>query len=237
MSIIFEERPSDSPYVETVMRGWTLSDGSPIRPAEVHWHMVFVRVNGDVLPLVVGPWSTAGVVSYLEGAEILWIKFKLGTFMPHLPTEDVRDAETSLPGASSQSFWLNGSAWQFPDYENVDTFVDQLVREDGLVRDPVVKDALEGQPQEDISSRTLRYRFARATGLTQSHVDQFERAKRAAALLAQGVPILDTVFEAGYYDQPHLTRSMKRFIGHTPGQLAGTGAPQSGQRIRTGVPE
>lgn len=237
MSILYEERPSDSPYVETVMRGWTLSDGSPIRPAEMHWHMVFSRVNGNVLPMVVGPWSTAGIVTYKKGAEILWIKFRLGTFMPHLPTVDFRDEETSLPGASSQSFWLNGSAWQFPDYENADTFVDRLVREDVLVRDPVVKDALEGQPQEDLASRTLRYRFARATGLTQSHIDQFERAKRAAALLAQGVPILDTVFEAGYYDQPHLTRSIKRFIGHTPGKLIGRGAPRSGQRIQTDAQE
>ena len=233
MTIIFEERASDSTYVESITRGWTLSDGSPIRPAEVHWHMVFVRVNGNDLPLVVGPWSTAGVATYGEGAEILWIKFKLGTFMPHLPTGDFRDVETSLPGASSQSFWLNSSAWQFPDYENADTFVDRLVREDVLARDPVVKETLQGHLQEDMSSRTLRYRFARATGLTQSHIDQFERAKRAAALLAQGVPILDTVFEAGYYDQPHLTRSVKRFIGHTPGQLVGTGAPQSGQRIQT----
>jgi AraC-like DNA-binding protein len=237
MSILYEERASDSPYVERIMRGWTVSDGSPIRPAEVHWHLVFVRVKGKALPLVVGPWSTAGVVSYFEGAEILWIKFKLGTFMPHLPTGDIRDQETSLPGASSQSFWLNSCAWQFPDYENADTFVDRLVREDVLVRDPLVKEVVEGQLQEDISSRTLRYRFARATGLSKNHIYQFERAQQAAALLAQGVPILDTVFEAGYYDQPHLTRSMKRFIGHTPGQLAGTGAPQTGQRIRTDVPE
>jgi methylphosphotriester-DNA--protein-cysteine methyltransferase len=55
--------------------------------------------------------------------------------------------------------------------------------------------------------------------LTQLHIYQAERARRAEALLRQGVSILDTVFEAGYYDQPHLTRSLKQFIGHTPGQI------------------
>jgi methylphosphotriester-DNA--protein-cysteine methyltransferase len=70
-----------------------------------------------------------------------------------------------------------------------------------------------------MAARTVRHRFLRATGLTQLHIYQAERARRAEALLRQGVSILDTVFEAGYYDQPHLTRSLKRFIGHTPAQL------------------
>ena len=106
MSIIYEERSSDSPYVETITRGWTESDGSTIRPAEVHWHMVFARHNGRIQPLVVGPWTSAGVASWAEGAEILWIKFKLGTFMPHLPPRDFLDVERILPGAARQSFWL-----------------------------------------------------------------------------------------------------------------------------------
>jgi len=87
-----------------------------------------------------------------------------------------------------------------------------------LVRDPVVNAALQGQLQ-DTPSRTVRHRFLRATGLTQSHIHQFERAKRAAALLEQGVSILDTVHEAGYFDQPHLTRSLKHLIGQTPAQI------------------
>jgi methylphosphotriester-DNA--protein-cysteine methyltransferase len=38
--------------------------------------------------------------------------------------------------------------------------------------------------------------------------------------LEQGMPIRDTVFEAGYFDQPHLTRALKHFIGQTPAQIA-----------------
>ena len=34
-----------------------------------------------------------------------------------------------------------------------------------------------------------------------------------------GVSILDTAYEAGYFDQPHLTRSLKQFIGRTPAQI------------------
>ena len=226
MSIIYEERSSDSPYVETITHGRTASDGSTIRPAECHWHMVFVRdaSRGRLHPLVVGPLTTAGVASWGEGAEILWIKFKLGTFMPHLPAQDFLDVETILPGAARHSFWLKGSAWQFPDYENVETFVARLVREGMLVQDPVVNAARHGRPPE-IPARTVRHRFSRVTGLSQSHIYQFDRAQRAAALLRQGVSILDAVFELGYFDQPHLTRSMRRWIGHTPAEIVQLNKP------------
>ena len=33
------------------------------------------------------------------------------------------------------------------------------------------------------------------------------------------MPIAEVVHDAGYYDQAHLTRSLKRLIGLTPGQI------------------
>jgi AraC-like DNA-binding protein len=220
MSMIVEERLSDSPYVEAIMHGRTTGDGSTIRPAESRWHMVFVRHTGQVHPLVVGALTTAGVARWGEGAEILWIRFRLGSFFPHLPVRSFLNTETSLPGAASQSFWLNGSAWQFPDFENADTFVDRLVRQDVLVCDPVVNAALQDQLQpQALASRTVRHRFLRSTGLTQRYIRQMSRAQQAAALLEQGVSILDVVYQLGYFDQPHLTRSLKRFVGKTPAQI------------------
>jgi AraC-like DNA-binding protein len=218
MSMISEERPSDSPYIEKVLRGWTVSAGSSIRPSEVHWHMVFTRHAGRIFSIFVGPLTASGRAAWGGGAEILWIKFKLGVFLRPMPPRDFLDREMFLPKAGSQSFWLNGTAWQFPDFENVEGFVHRLAREEALIHDPVVDDVLCGR-LPDISSRTLRHRFLRATGLTQLHVYQAGRAQRAEALLQQGVSILDTVFEAGYYDQPHLTRALKQFTGHTPGQI------------------
>lgn len=225
MSMISEERLSDSPYIEMVMRGWTVSPGSSIRPAETCWHMVFVRLSGNLLPLVVGPLTTAGTASWGEGAEILWIKFKVGTWMPRFPTRNLLDKETRLPEAGSKTFWLNGSAWQIPGYENVETFVDWLVRDDMLVHDPVVNAALQDQLPA-ISPRTVRHRFLQTTGLTQSRIRQVGRAQQAAARLRQGYSILDTVYELGYFDQPHLTRSLKQFVGHTPAQIIQMSRPE-----------
>ena len=181
--------------------------------------MVFVEKDGEARVVFVGPWTTAGVAHYAEGAEILWIKFKLGTFMPHLPVGRFLDTETALPGASSQSFWLKGSAWEFPDHENAETFVDRLVRSGVLVRDPLVDAVLRGRPKKGLSPRTVRHRFLRATGLAQRRIRQIERAQQAATLLRRGYPITDAVHEIGYFDQPHLTRSLKQWIGHTPAQI------------------
>jgi AraC-like DNA-binding protein len=224
MGFVVEQRASDSPYVEAVMRGRTVADGTTIRPAESHWHLVLARYRGEARVLVVGPWTAAGALAYAEGAEILWIKFKLGTFMPHRPVRDFVNAEMPLPGAAFHAFWLKSSVWQFPDFDNADTFVDRLARAEVLARDPVV-DTVRQHQQHELSSRAVRYRFLRATGLAQSQIEQMERAQQAEALLRQGASILDTVEAAGYSDQPHLTRSLKQWIGYTPGQLQRLSAP------------
>lgn len=224
MSLSFEARVSDSPYIESVTRGWTLGQGRTIRPAEIHWHMVFVKHPGGVRPLVVGPLTSSGIASWGEGAEILWIKFKLGMFLPHLPTKKYLDSEQALPDASNDRFWWRGAALQFPTFENVEAFVDRLVHEEDLVHDPVVTAAQRDQPI-GMSPRTVRHRFLQATGQTQSHIRQYERAIKAASLLRHGVSIADTVFEAGYFDQPHLTRSLKQFVGYTPAQLSRESQP------------
>jgi hypothetical protein len=74
LSFIYEERPSDSPYLEAVTRGRAAGNGSTLRPAEVHWHMVFTKFQGKSYSIVVGPLSTSGVVHFTEGAEILWVR-------------------------------------------------------------------------------------------------------------------------------------------------------------------
>jgi AraC-like DNA-binding protein len=73
-----------------------------------------------------------------------------------------------------------------------------------------------------MSIRTVHRRFLRATGLTRGALHQIERARYATSLLKRGISILDVVFEAGYFDQPHLTRSIRHFIGLTPSQVSDT---------------
>ncbi len=86
------------------------------------------------------------------------------------------------------------------------------------MRDPVVEAAIQGHTP-DMSIRSLQYRFLQATGLTHKTIQQIDRARFAVSLLEQGTPISDTALELGYFDQAHLTNSLKRFIGKTPAQI------------------
>jgi AraC-like DNA-binding protein len=215
-----DERPSDSPYV---MRVWRSRSGDHDVPfvsmAEAHWGMVVTRYKGRLSMTVRGP-ETFATPAYGPGdAEFVGIMFKPGAFMPQIPPQTVMDrCDVDLPPATGRNFWLNGASWESFDFENADTFVDRLVRDGLMVHEPVVTDALNGC-LSDMSLRSVQRRFLRATGMTYSTLMQIERARQAVMLLKQGTSILDTVFEAGYFDQPHLTRSLKRFIGYTPAQI------------------
>jgi AraC-like DNA-binding protein len=225
MTFVFDQRPSDSTFVERVWLTQSERAGSFTSIAESHWEMVVTRQNGSTILTVRGPETRATPAPIPEDAEFLGIRFRLGTFMPHLPVSILVDEAVNLPEATSQAFWLHGSAWQFPSFENADTFLDRLISEGLLVRDPVVEAVLQGQPQA-LSPRSLQYRFLQATGLTHKAIQQIERARRAMTLLQQGNSILDTVHEVGYFDQSHLTNSLRRFIGQTPAQISPTIPPE-----------
>jgi len=222
----FEERPSDSPFVERIWRTQSERTGDFLSVAASQWEMVVSRYQGELTLTVRGPETKATPLHVtLVGSEFFGIIFKFGTFMPLLPVSNLVDGDINLPDASSKSFWLNGSAWQFPEYENADTFVDRLVRENLLECDPIVEPVLRDEPQ-DLSPRSVQRRFVQATGLTQGSIRQIERARHATMLLQQGVSILDSVDLAGYADQAHLTRSLKHFIGKTPAQIINKTEPE-----------
>lgn len=214
-----EERPSDLPFVETIWRSAHEQETPFVSMAQTHWGMVVTRLEGKITLTVRGPETKATSAIAPANSEHFGILFKYNSFMPHLPAKAVMDRQDMvLPDASSRSFWLQGSAWEFPNFDNADTFIERLVRQGLLVREPVVEAALHGH-KHDLSLRSLQRRFLQATGLTHGTLYQIERARYATSLLLRGTSILDTIEQAGYFDQPHLTRSLKQYIGHTPAQL------------------
>ena len=226
MIIIDEERVSDSPFVERIWRSHSEGERAFLSIAVNHCEFVVSRLQGKVTMTLRGPETKATPIGNAPAeGEWVGILLKLGTFLSHPPTSRLVDGGVDLTTASSNSFWLGGSVWQLPDYENADTFVDWLVCKDLLARDPVVDAALQGH-LKDRSLSTIQRRFLRATGLTQSTARQIERARYATYLLQHGVSILDTVEQAGYFDQPHLTRSLKYLIGQTPAQIREQSRPE-----------
>lgn len=219
MFINFHDRLSDSPFIERVWHCHSERAGTFQSIAACHWEMVVSRHEGRTSLTVRGPETRGTTAECPAEGEWFAIRFKLGTFMPRLPPGELRDrSDVTLPNAGSRSFWLNDSAWDYPDFENAETFVNRLVRAGLIAVDPTVNDALRGQ-RHALSARTAQRRFRQVTGLTRGAIVQIERARKATNLLRRGVSILDAVHEAGYYDQAHLTRSLKRLIGQTPAQI------------------
>lgn len=187
--------------------------------AGCHWVMVVTRLAGRTFLTVRGPETRATTAECPAGGEWIGIHFKLGTFMPLLPAGALRDRnDVTLTEASGGSFWLDDSAWEYPSFENAEAFAQRLVARGLIVSDPYVEGVLRDRPSR-LSRRAEQRRVLRATGMTQATIRQIERARRATNLLQHGAAVGDVVHEAGYFDQAHLIRSLKRFVGQTPGQL------------------
>jgi hypothetical protein len=220
MLITFADRPSDSPFVERVWRSHSDWAGVFHSVATCHWDMVVTRLEGRTTLTLHGPETKATMADCPARGEWFGVRFKVGTFMPLMRSSNLRDRnDVTLPNATGRSFWLNGSAWDFPNFENAETFVRRLVQRGLIMTDRMVEGAIRGQLQ-NVTTRTEQRRVLQITGLTRGTICQIERARRATLLLKQGTSILDVVHETGYYDQAHLTRSLQRFIGQTPARIA-----------------
>ncbi|MCD0442403.1 AraC family transcriptional regulator [Glycomyces sp. A-F 0318] len=219
-----EQRPSDSPYVERVYQ--VAPDGGAAVPermvsvANSNWELIAWSAEGVTGVSVRGPETRPTEVPLggrMDGA--IGVIFRHGAFLRPLPVPGLVDGSVASPHTTARTFVLEGDEWEIPGYANAEVFVDRLVRAGLLVRDPLVADVLAGDAPLLVTPRSVQRRVAAATGLTQGTIRQIERARRAAMLLQQGEAAADVVHRVGYHDQPHLARSLNRFVGRKATRL------------------
>lgn len=219
MSFSYEDRLSDSPYIRTIWRTQTDGGGCYMAAADESWDLLVVRQGGEARVEYAGPATRAAPIIYTQGSEYLGIRFAVGAFMPHLPPGHLVDEVCVLRKATGKSFWLDDMVSPIPEFEHVETFVERLVRGRLLRHDAAVQEIVQGHTLA-LSPRSMQRHFRRATGLTPGMHRQIERARQAMALLEAGIPIRDAAHAAGYADQPHMSRALKRCIGRTPACIA-----------------
>jgi hypothetical protein len=219
MGLDIESRPSDSRHVERVWRCRSHGVDRMTAIANAHWELVFWWQGGVASAAVLGPESRASPAPVPEEAEFFGISFALGTAMPHLTPDGLVDGSVPLPQATGGSFWLKGSAWRTPGFDDAELFVRRLVREGVVARDPVAVAAL-GEEAPEVSERTVQRHVVTTTGLTRGAIQRIDRARRATVLIQEGQPAQQVAHSLGYFDQPHLARSLARYIGRTATQLA-----------------
>ncbi len=219
MLLVFQDRPSSSRFVERVWRCHSNKGGTFLSMAEGNIEMVFTRVVGFTAVTLRGPVTHATTVECPPEGEWLAIRFRLGTYFPRIASANLLDhQDLNLPILPNGRFWFSELSWEIPNFENAEDFVARLANTGVIARDSVIEDAVMGDVPR-MSPRSVQRHVLRATGMTLSGVQQIERARHAAALLKQGCSILDVTHSAGYADQAHLTRSVKRLIGMTPARL------------------
>ena len=216
MFLVFDDRPSDSPFIERVWRCHSERAGQFHSIASPHWEMAVSRVKGKTFLTIRGPETKATLADCPADGEWFGIRFKLGTFMPSLPVSALIDRnDKDMPDMAGHGFWLDGAEWEYPGFETAEGFVSRLVKSGLIIRNHAITEGLAGDEQA-LSLRSAQRHFRQATGMTHSTFRQIERARRAVQLLKDGHSILDTVHEAGFFDQPHMTRALKRLVGQTP---------------------
>jgi Helix-turn-helix domain len=215
----FEDRKSTSPFVERIWRCKSGTGGTFLSMAEGNIELVITRLPGFLAVTLRGPVSKGTLVECPPDGEWLAIRFRLGTYLPRITTVALMDhQDMQLPVLASGGFWFCDLTWEIPDYENAEVFVDRLARAGVIARSHATDAAVEGDV-DWMSRRSVQRHFRRVTGMTFSSHQQIQRARHAASLLMSGSSILDATFAAGYFDQAHLTRSMKQLVGMTPARL------------------
>ena len=217
MTFEYEEKASQSRFVDVIWRTHDTSDGTYLAAADACWDMVFIRSVHGNRALLSGPSSTITPVPYRAGNRNVGIRFHRGTYLTHVPASAMVDTTESLPMPGDETFLLAGLEFPLPTYDTVDEFIADLERLDLLNDDPVAMAALRGDEPET-STRSVQRHVATSTGLSANRIRQIVRARQAAQRLMLGDPILDVAHDLGYADQAHLTRDVKRLTGYTPGQ-------------------
>ncbi len=217
--LTFTDRLSDHSFIERVWHSRS-ERGGPFRSiAAGSCELLFSRIEGRTTVLLRGPESRGTHALCPPEGEWLAVRLRVGAHFPFAPAMELRDGgDRVLAHTDSNVFPFAGERWEIPRFDDVEAFFRRWAAAGLVRRDPVVSAALNGDPVK-ASARTVQRRFLAVTGLTRGMVRQIDRARRATLLLRTGYPISDAGLAAGYFDQAHLTREVRRFTGLTPGEI------------------
>jgi hypothetical protein len=220
MGLIFEAVSGELPLVQRVWSARCDAATSFTSAAKRSTMISFARYRHEVTVHMHGPETRATQLACPEGWEFFGVELQPGAYLPLFPPSGLADLNDALlPTPSGDRIVLDNREWEMPTEQNVDVFVDRLVRARLLVFDPLVEEIRHGERRRAMSERTAQIRFRRAVGISHRKFVSIEQARHAGLLLRAGGSIADAVGVGGYYDQPQLTRAMRWATGHTPGEL------------------
>jgi AraC-like DNA-binding protein len=157
-------------------------------------------------------------VPYQAGTSSVVISFAAGAYLPAYPGKKMLNLAEMLPCPDSNHFILAGKLFQIPTFDTVEDLVNAMLAEDILKMDDVVASILNGNAKA-LSDRAKQRHFLEVTGLTRKSLEQIQRAQEAVRQLQAGKKPVDVAVDAGFTDQAHLAKSLKKIMRKRPSSV------------------
>ncbi len=219
MSQIHQSRSSDNPYIDRVWRSQNISDGVYLATPDGSWDLiVLIQSDGSRNMMLTGQATEAAEVPYTAGTSSVVISFAAGAYLPDYPGSKMLNLFEVLPSLDNDHFMIAGHTFQFPEYDTAEVLVTEMITAEILKMDTVVA-AILGGDTKALSDRAKQRHFLQTTGLTRKSLEQIRRAQEAVALLQAGQKPIDVAADAGFADQSHLSKSLKKIMRASPSNV------------------
>lgn len=217
---MYEERHPDSADVECVWQARATRDERYLTPAVEYWDLWFARQpDGEQAAGLAGPALGHRWISSTVGEHSWGVQLKAHVVVPGVSKRLLLGGEQRLT-VEDQHVTIGRHRVAFPEYDELEAFVDRLLELGLLHSDDVVRRVLSGE-DTGYSERHRQRRVRAATGLTGKQIAQLARAREAFEMLLRGVAPAECAARCGFADQAHLTRSLSAFHGQTPARILG----------------
>ena len=219
MSQIHRRRSSDSPYIDTVWATQNISDGIYSATPDGSWDIiVLIQPDGSRSVMLAGQATEPVDVPYNGGTSSVVISFAAGAFLPAYPGKKMLNLTELLPCPDADYFSLAGHVFAIPTFETAEALARTMVEQGVLRMDAVVAAILSGDTKA-LSDRVKQRHFLAVTGLTRKSLEQIHRAQEAVRQLQAGKKPIDVAADAGFSDQAHLAKSLKKIMHKNPSNV------------------
>ncbi|MGW8483963.1 helix-turn-helix domain-containing protein [Microbacterium sp. NPDC055903] len=215
---MYEERRPDSPVVECLWQARAVKDERYLVAAVEYWDLWFARsALGEMSAGMAGPTLGHRWIRSTVGEHSWGVQLRAHVSVPGVRKQLLLGGEEHLAVENGRVV-IAGHDVPFPEFADLEVFVDRLLELDVLRSDDDVRRMLTGD-EAGYSERHRQRRVRAVTGLTRKQIEQLSRARDAFELLLQGVAPSECAARCGFADQAHLTRSLSAFHGQTPAQV------------------
>jgi AraC-like DNA-binding protein len=255
----YREFSPSQPLARDLVCMWTQTVGarSEIAQAVYPDTCIDILLVNNAAPFVVGPWTTPFVSQLAPGTRILGARIRPNSAWRFgLPAADLLNLFAPL-----DVVWNRNQAMRIAALAEVeDLSARKHAMEQALLqqlsdrrRDPQIDEGIQWLARHPhvrveqlsrrlgISARQLQRRFANAVGYGPKMFQSVLRFQRLLNLFGQTAPtrsLACAALDAGYSDQAHMTREVRRFSGSAPTALFASAhsALQMSELLNTHLP-